>query len=479
MDKIKLQYKEFGYITNINIVMCFLNATKDGNKIKLYNPVLNKDKIDMKLYHHTYIWNDIKKEYYPEETDPSKIDFMINKISIVKSCDEKCKSNDCNDCKIFINLINHKNPITRKQKNVIVETHELIENKLIRKKLPEGKYETKATKSDFIISKNNGNEIKLNFEVENDINNLDVKTINFFFGDPLGKKNFIFYWNDEKKMYISKNNLCILIIAKVKNKFIMNSTIFNGLVKNYKNLEIKKSYERIKLNENGHYKIKFKHEEGFSIFLFKSEDKGFNLIFKNTPKGGGSKFFIWNSNKKMYTNDKYFLTFYKVENNSIYARLNKIDDKTLTLDNGKIHKSFESVFLEDGVYNVQNNISKTIVVTKGTFKSKISPDGELNTYYYNNVLKGYTTNDTASEKFIIILNEGNKFKLLRYHNFLTKEEPVYLVKSDPVVNYITLIMVFRIVLILITLLAIYLAYEKINKGYIYVQNDFLNLRFTI
>ena len=181
----------------------------------------------------------------------------------------------------------------------------------------------------------------------------------------------------------------------------------------------------------------------------------------------------------MYTNDKYFLTFYKVENNSIYARLNKIDDKTLTLDNGKIHKSFESVFLEDGVYNVQNNISKTIVVTKGTFKSKISPDGELNTYYYNNVLKGYTTNDTASEKFIIILNEGNKFKLLRYHTFLTKEEPVYLVKSDPVVNYITLIMVFRIVLILITLLAIYLAYEKINKGYIYVQNDFLNLRFTI
>ena len=87
-----------------------------------------------------------------------------------------------------------------------------------------------------------------------------------------------------------------------------------------------------------------------------------------------------------------------------YARLNKIDDKTLTLDNGKIHKSFESVFLEDGVYNVHNDISKTIVVTKGTFNSKISLDGQLNTYYYNNVLKGYTTNDTATDKFIIILN---------------------------------------------------------------------------
>ena len=66
--------------------MCFINTTDNGNKLLIYNKVLNKDKIDMKLCHHTYIWNDIKKEYEAEETDETKIDFLINKIHITKTC---------------------------------------------------------------------------------------------------------------------------------------------------------------------------------------------------------------------------------------------------------------------------------------------------------------------------------------------------------------------------------------------------------
>ena len=82
---------------------------------------------------------------------------------------------------MYISLINYKNPITKKkEKNILVDTHEIIENKLIRDKIPEGKYETNSSKSDFIESTDKGNKIKLNFEVENDLNNNDIKTINFF-----------------------------------------------------------------------------------------------------------------------------------------------------------------------------------------------------------------------------------------------------------------------------------------------------------
>ena len=479
MNKIKLTYSKYGYITNINIIMCFINTTDNGNKLLIYNKVLNKDKIDMKLCHHTYIWNDIKKEYEAEETDETKIDFLINKIHITKTC-KNCKTKNCKkDCQMYISLINYKNPITKNQKNVLVDTHEIIENKLIRDKIPEGKYETNSSKSDFIESIDKGNKIKLNFEVENDLNNNDIKTINFFFGKIDGSNNFIFYWSNDKKMYISKNNICILIIANINGKFILNSTIFNGIVKNFKNLEIRKSYERIKFDTDGHYKIRFDNKEGMLNFLFKSEDKGFNLIFKNTPIGGGSKYFIWNSNKKMYTNDKFLLTFNKLDNNKIKARLNNVSSKELTLDNGTIVQSNESIFLEDGIYNVQNDITKSIIVKKGKFDAKINLDNKRNTYEYNYALKGYTTSDTNTDKFIIFNKEGNRIKLLRYHSSLTKEEPLYIVKSNPVYNYYNIIILLRIIVLSIIIIGIYLIYIKVTIGYIEIKNEFLNLNFII
>ena len=52
MEKIKLPHNEYGYVTTINIAMAFLNSTEDGNKIKIFNHIINKDKIDMKLCHH-------------------------------------------------------------------------------------------------------------------------------------------------------------------------------------------------------------------------------------------------------------------------------------------------------------------------------------------------------------------------------------------------------------------------------------------
>ena len=73
----------------------------------------------------------------------------------------------------------------------------------------------------------------------------------------------------------------------------------------------------------------------------------------------------------MYTNDKFLLTFNKLDNNKIKARLNNVSSKELTLDNGTIVQSNESIFLEDGIYNVQNDITKSIIVKKGKFDAKI------------------------------------------------------------------------------------------------------------
>jgi len=479
MEKIKLPYNEYGYMTTINIAMAFLNSTKDGNKIKIYNQILNKDKIDMKLCHHTYVWNPIKKQYDPEEKNKDKINFMVNIITITEKCDSETGSGSGKKCNYQINLINHKNPITKKQQNIILQSHELVPNNLIRSKLPDGKYETVETKSDFIESSDNGNQVKLNFEVENDLNNEDVKAINFFFGDSKGKKNFIFYWNPDIKMYISKNNICVLLINKNKDKFLMNSTIFSGIVKNYGNYEIKKSYKRIRLEKEGNFKIRFNFEDGFYNFLFKSEDNGFNLIFKNTPKSGGSKFFIWNSNKKMYTNDKFLLTMFKMEDNTIKARLNNVENKKSTLDNGTIHESMESIFLEDGLYNVYNNNKKTILVSKGEFEAAITKDNIKNIYKYNNVLKGYTTKDSTSQKFLIFVKEDDKIKLMRYHSDLTKEESIYIVKSERINDYFTFVILYRITIIVLILIGIYLAYLKITKGHILIDNDFFNVRFII
>ncbi len=486
MEKIKLPHNEYGYVTTINIAMAFLNSTEDGNKIKIFNHIINKDKIDMKLCHHTYVWNPIKKQYEPEQKNKDKIDFMVNIITITKNCKKTCESNEskknekCNEtCNFQINLINYNNPITKKQQNVVLQSHELIPNNLIRNKLPTGKYETIETKSDFIESTNNGNIVKLNFEVENDLMNEDVKAINFFFGDSTGKNNFIFYWNEEMKMYISKNNICVLLINKNKDKFLLNSTIFSGIVKNYGNYEIKKSYPRIRLEKDGNFKVKFEFEEGFYNFLFKSEDNGFNLIFKNTPNSGGSKFFIWNTNKKMYTNDKFLLTLYKLENGTIKARINNVQEKKSTLDNGTIHQSEDSIFLEDGLYNVEGNISKTINVIKGQFNASIINDNKKDTYIYNNVLKGYTTKDSLSNKFLIFTKEKDKIKLLRYHSNLTKETPLYLVKADPINNLITFTLIYRLVILIIILVGLYLIYQKITKGYIIIDSDFFNIRFSI
>ena len=389
---------------------------------------------------------------------------MVNIITITKKCENDSPEKKCN---YQINLINYNNPNTRRQQNVILQSHELIPNNLIRSKLSNGKYETIETKSDFIESSDNGNQVKLNFEVENDLNNEVIKAINFFFGDSTGKKNFIFYWNSEFKMYISKNNICVLLINKNKDKFLMNSTIFSGIVKNYGNYEIKKSYKRIRLEKEGHFKIRYSFEDKFFNFLFKSEDNGFNLIFKNTPKRGGSKFFIWNSNKKMYTNDKFLLTIYKKEDNTIKARLNNVENKKDTLDNGTIHESMESIFLEDGLYSIHNNYKKNILVSNGEFKAAITKDNIKNTYKYNNVLKGYTTKDSTTQKFLIFVKEDDKIKLMRYHSDLTKEESLYIKKSDPINNYFTFIILYRITVLVIILIGVYLTYLKITKGYIY------------
>ena len=128
MEKIKLPYNEYGYMTTINIAMAFLNSTKDGNKIKIYNQILNKDKIDMKLCHHTYVWNPIKKQYDPEEKNKDKINFMVNIITITEKCDSETGSGSGKKCNYQINLINHKNPITKKQQNIILQSHELVPN---------------------------------------------------------------------------------------------------------------------------------------------------------------------------------------------------------------------------------------------------------------------------------------------------------------------------------------------------------------
>lgn len=470
--KIKLPFNEFGYIANISQIMLFINTNKKGDIIYIYNLTVNKDKLGQYLYHHTYIWDNEKKKYIAEETNEKKINFLINKITI----SSECRKNS--GCHYYINFINHENPIMDEDKfNIQISTSELIKNDIQRKKIPEGTYETENTKSGFIESVSNGNEVKLNFEIENDINNEDIKTLNYFFGDVEGKNNFKFYWDDQKKIYKSKNNLCILLIFFNNGKFLLSSTVLNGIVKNFNKVEIKKSYEKIKFDKNGNYKIKFKFQDASNIFLFKSEDNGFNLIFKNTFFESGSRFFLWNTNKKVYTNDKYTLTFYKIENNVIKAKFNNIKDKSIKFDYGSIHESFESEVLKDGFYINPKKQSQSILIKDGKFKARILNVNDKDTFYYNSVLKGYSTKNKNSDIFIIFKKVKNQFQMFRYHYKKNSEEPINLDKNKIISDDIDLfeIPLVSIIAILILLTGVYLIYLKISNGYLEIQLGNFNL----